>query len=108
MRNSDFRDVAGGILVFLVGGFAAGYALINFKLGTLSRMGPGMVPTAIGLIMCGLGISIALPALVRSGARPKIEFRPLVMILLSILLFALTIRHLGMMPTIFLVSLVAS
>ena len=108
MQNRDYRDIIGGLLIILAGGFAAAYALANLNLGTLSHMGPGMVPAAIGIIMCGLGLGIAVPALFRSGHIPRVEVRPLLMIFLSILLFALTIRRLGMIPSVMLVSLVAS
>jgi len=108
MQNRDYKDIIGGGLIILTGAFVAYYAFAHFRLGVIGRMGPGMFPAAVGVIMCGLGLAIMVPAFFRTGALPEFELRPFVLILVAILVFALTIRHLGMVPSILLASLTAS
>lgn len=53
------KDYYGGALMALVG-LSTAYAGDSYRMGTLSDMGPGYFPTAIGLILAGVGIAIAL------------------------------------------------
>jgi len=102
--SRDYQDlIAGGILVVL-GIFAAWYAAERYPLGTVARMGPGMFPTAIGVLLAVLGVVIALPALARRGTLPIPEFRPLLLVMAGIVAFALTIETLGMVPAIFIMG----
>lgn len=55
---SNKRDLFGGIIIALFGvvGVSEGYRL---GAGTLSKMGPGYVPMALGFILIGLGAMMA-------------------------------------------------
>jgi hypothetical protein len=58
LRKRDFY--AGGLMV-LFGLFAAVNGP-NYRLGTLMHMGPGFLPTALGVILIILGLVIAVGA----------------------------------------------
>jgi putative tricarboxylic transport membrane protein len=68
----------------------------RYRLGTPSRMGPGFFPTILGGILAALGLSLTIPALVRSGEPlPRLGLRPLLTILAAIIIFALLLQPLG-------------
>jgi Tripartite tricarboxylate transporter TctB family len=106
MAGWDYRDIVGGALLVFIGAGAAIYAWANYRLGTIMHMGPGMFPAALGVLLAGLGAVVLLPALFRSGAPlPRPALRPFVFILLSLLAFALTVRWLGLVPAIVLLTI---
>jgi hypothetical protein len=98
--NRDYRDIAGGLLLAAIGLGAALYASGRYDLGTLSEMGPGMFPAAIGYTLLALGLLIALPAFFRAGVFPPVAWRELVTILAGMLLFALTVDRFGGVPAL--------
>src|SRR5690606_35925724 len=89
MRRVDYRDLIGGGLITLAGAAAMYQSLTAFSLGTAARMGPGYFPALVSGLFMLCGLMILIPALFRAGPMPKIEFRPLIWISLSILSFAL-------------------
>ena len=54
-RRRDFY--AGGLIILL--GLVPAWTGPSYGLGTLTRMGPGFMPTALGVILMLLGIAIA-------------------------------------------------
>ena len=95
-----------------VGAFAALYAGSSYSLGTPRQMGPGMFPVILGCVLFGLGLLVLVPALIRTvpvaEAAARVEWRPLVMVALSVAVFALTIDHLGLLPAVVLMTLCAA
>jgi hypothetical protein len=59
VRKRDFY--AGGLMI--VFGLVMSLKGPTYRLGTLMHMGPGFLPTALGVILICLGIAIAAPAL---------------------------------------------
>ena len=55
------RDYYAGALMALIG-VIAGYNAMQYQLGTLTRMGPGLFPLALSIILVSLGLLIALNA----------------------------------------------
>jgi len=100
MRRVDYRDLLGGGLIVLAGASAMYHSLTAFSLGTLSRMGPGYFPAIVSGLLILCGIVIIIPALMRAGPMPVIEFRPLIWISLSTLAFALMLVPFGLIPAI--------
>jgi hypothetical protein len=58
MSFSHRRDYYAGALMVLVGGGAA-YVGSQYEMGSLTHMGPGYFPTALGIILAIIGIIIA-------------------------------------------------
>lgn len=108
MRSRDYQDIVSGAVLILIGVFATIHALTSLSLGTISRMGPGMFPAAIGFILAIFGAVILVPALFRAGEFPRIDIRSFASIFASILAFAMIIRPFGMIPAIIALTLIAS
>lgn len=108
MVRRDYKDIIGGGLLMILGAFAFLYANAHLQAGTITNMGPGMFPMALGVILIGFGLSIFAPAWFRTGEQPAIHIWPLLMVLLSILAFALIIRPFGMVTAIVVLTLIAS
>lgn len=104
----DNRDFTAGILLTAIGVFAAYYSVTHYNLGTLHRVGPGLFPAAIGVVMIALGLMVVIPAALREGERTEFRLRPLVASLGGLLAFGLLIRTAGIVPAIYGLVLVAS
>ncbi|MGN6703835.1 MAG: tripartite tricarboxylate transporter TctB family protein, partial [Burkholderiaceae bacterium] len=59
--NAYNKDYYGGGLMFLLG-VGAVMKGFQYKIGSLSRMGPGYFPVAVGVVLAVMGILIALGA----------------------------------------------
>ncbi|WP_028710747.1 tripartite tricarboxylate transporter TctB family protein [Paracoccus pantotrophus] len=108
MQKRDFRDIVGGAILLLIGGYAAISSLAGLSIGTVGRMGPGMFPTIIGVFIAIMGLLVMVPAFFRSGQPISFDLRSTSMILLSILVFGLAIRPLGLVPAVIALTVVAS
>ena len=76
-----------------------------YALGTAARMGPGYFPRILGLLLIALGLALALRALRLDGSPiPRFVWRPLLVVLGSVLAFGLMVNHVGVVvSTIFLI-----
>lgn len=101
----DQRDLLGGALLVAAGGFIAVYASQTLALGTVRRMGPGMFPFWIGLLMALLGVAIFIGGLLREGRIPEVEWRSGAAVLAAFASFGLLITPFGLVPAV--VGLVA-
>jgi hypothetical protein len=99
MHRYDYRDILAGALIALVGGVFA-YGAASLRLGSPHAMGPGYFPMAVAIITILLGLAIMVPALLRAGALPRLEPRPLIAVGAAILAFGLAIRAFGLVPAI--------
>lgn len=108
MYNRDYRDIIGGALISATGLAAAYIAVTDMDVGDLGRIGPGMFPAIVGVLLVLFGVGILVPALPRTGHEIHVKFRPLIAISASILVFCLMIERLGILPSIMLMTIVAS
>ncbi|MGY6632151.1 MAG: tripartite tricarboxylate transporter TctB family protein [Alkalilacustris sp.] len=104
----DWPDILGGLILAAVGIGAALWAGLHYDMGTLRRMGPGAFPVALGLGLAGLGLVIALPAVLRGGAGVRVELGPLLWVVTAILVFGLGLRWLGLVGVTCLAVLIAT
>ncbi|MXG90204.1 tripartite tricarboxylate transporter TctB family protein [Nocardioides flavescens] len=92
--------VAGGLFAVLGGAFA--FASFGYGLGSWDEMGAGMFPFVVGLILVGLGVSVALGG-VRGGevteGLSRIPWRAIVCVGGAIVAFAYLIPVVGLIPT---------
>lgn len=107
------RDYYAGALMMLLG-LGAGLEGQRYGLGTLTRMGPGFFPVALGVIMVFLGILIAGSAYV-STEEEKERFFPAekqwrgwLCIMASPILFILFGEYVGLLPATFACVFVAA
>ncbi|MCB8887930.1 tripartite tricarboxylate transporter TctB family protein [Vreelandella malpeensis] len=109
MLNRDIVDIFTGLALAVFGLVIALYASSHYQLGTLQRMGPGMVPMGIGAITALLGALLAGGGALRPRvALSGIEWRPLLAILGGILTFAIAVPRVGLAPAIATMTLVTS
>ena len=102
------KDFYAGLL-FMAFGLAALVLAQDYSPGTASRMGPGYFPRILGVLLLGLGVILSLGSL-RSSAEPRIVWRwkPLVIVLFSITVFAMLAEWLGLVATALLLAFVSS
>ena len=83
-------------MIFVAIGIAFMVLAREYRFGTAARMGPGFFPTVLGGFLGLLGLSLIVPALVRNGEKfPRLHFRPMLVLLASIVVFALLLEPLG-------------
>lgn len=108
MPARDYRDIIGGSALTLIGVFATIHGLVSLNLGTLSNMGPGMFPAALGVILAAIGVAILIPAIFRAAEMPDVDMRSFAAISASILAFAVMVQPFGLIPAIVVLTFVAS
>lgn len=109
LRTSSRREYASGALIALVG-FAAAFIGASYPIGTLSRMGPGLFPVAIALLLVPIGVAIGL-----SGKNSEIdeethppEWRGWFCIGLSLVAFVTLGEYGGLVPATFAIVFIAA
>jgi hypothetical protein len=95
MVGRDTRDILGGLLLMLVGIFAALYAR-DYNFGAAARMGPGYFPTVLGWILAVLGLAIAVPAFFRPGEPLGVRWKSMGLVLAAVVFFAFALPRLGL------------
>ena len=103
MKIKSEKDFWSGLMFIVVGvGFAWGAT--NYSFGSSARPGPGYFPFGLGIIMAVLGALILFKALtVESDGGDKvggIAWRPLAIVIGSVVLFGLLLPRLGMFVTL--------
>jgi putative tricarboxylic transport membrane protein len=107
IRIRDPKNFACALLFVGFAALLAGSAL-SLPLGSASEMGPGYFPLILAIILACLGLALAVASLRRDGDAPKIQWRGVSLITLSILAFAASIRWLGFLPAASLCVVVAT
>ena len=107
MKNRDFRDILGGLVMVGVGLFAVIHAQ-RYELGELQRMGPGYFPVALGALLAILGVFIMIPAFFRPGTSIKVEWSSLIWVTIGIVAFGLLLDKLGLVLTSALMVILTS
>jgi hypothetical protein len=104
------RERAAGLLMLLFG-LVAVVEGRRLGVGTLSEMGPGFVPLALGLAQCGLGVIIALAmgeAETEDPAPHAPDWRGALCIVAGAIAFIGLGRFAGLVPAIFGSVLIAA
>lgn len=82
--------------LFIVLGIAALIIGSRYALGTAARMGPGYFPRILGMLLIFLGGVLAVQAMRIPGPpMPRFRWRPLVVVLGSVVLFGAIVRFVG-------------
>lgn len=109
MPRRDYLDIIAGLVLAVLGLTVSFYTTNHYNLGTVQRMGPGMFPMALGVLIAGLGLLLSGTAFFRSGTEmPEFRTRPALAVLLGVIAFALTIRPFGLIPAVLSVSIISS
>jgi hypothetical protein len=109
VRKRDFY--AGGLMVLL--GLGVALKGTTYRAGTLMHMGPGFLPTALGIVLVLIGIAIAAVALSDHEEDQSIlpehpQWWAWLCILMSPVFFIFFGRYFGMAPATFMCVLIAA
>ena len=104
----DLKDILAG-LVFIAFGLAFAVMATSYEIGSTLRMGPGYFPFVLGALLVVLGGVIAAKGfLAEEGeAIGAIPWRAIGLIIGAVLFFGLTVRGLGLVPSVFVTALVS-
>jgi putative tricarboxylic transport membrane protein len=93
----DAKELAFGLFLIALALVAFG-ATGPLAVGSAADMGPGFVPRALAWIILGFGAAFLVTGLLKTPEPfPTLAWRPLVMILASIALFAVLFSTLGLL-----------
>ena len=119
MQIKSQKDFYSGLMFMVVGG-AFAWGVVNFKVGTGQRMGPGYFPLLLGSLLVILGAALTFKAMViKTADGEKIgvfAWKPLFFIISANLVFglalgglpSLNIPSLGMILGIYALTFIAS
>jgi len=99
MRIRDAKDFWSGVM-FAAFGLAFMAFSRQYDMGTAARMGPAFFPTMLGGLLLLLGVVIlikGLTARTEDGHLAPFHFRPLVLVLGSVVAFGLLLRPAGLL-----------
>lgn len=99
----------GAAAVFMLIGVAGIYFGKDLTFGTTARMGPGYFPTIISFLVLALGAFLGLRSIAIEGPPiEKLQFRPIIFVIGSILVFGLLIGRVGLAISAVTLTLVAA
>ncbi|CAN7617181.1 MAG: tripartite tricarboxylate transporter TctB family protein [Rhizobium sp.] len=104
----DSTNALCGALFIGIGCFFI-YQCLNLELGTALRMGPGYFPLLLAVVLTCLGLIVLIQATrVQGEPLGPIALRGMAFILPAPIVFGLTVRGLGFVPSLFVVALIAA
>jgi len=107
-RNRDKREFAAGLLFIGIGAFFA-IGARNYTMGSAVRMGPAYFPMVLGLILIALGLIVFVRSLfMRGEPLAPINWRPLLLVIGSVVIFGLLLEVAGLAVTSVVVMLVSA
>jgi hypothetical protein len=102
------RDFWAGVLFIFIGGSACLIAL-DYAMGTAGRMGPGYFPRTLGIMLALIGAGLVVRSFRLSGPRVELPtYKPLIIVLISVLVFGLIVSTTGLVIATVVLVLVAS
>jgi hypothetical protein len=93
------RALASGLFCLAFGSYVV-WQSQAYAFGTVRSMGPGFAPTVLGTVLAGIGVAMMVTALWDRERIGTVNLRPLVMIVLAIVAFALMIPRFGLVPAV--------
>lgn len=103
----NHQDRIGGLVLLALGVAVTLYSQ-RWGMGTPARVGPGAMPTVLGVLLAGTGAAMLVTSMHSERKLPPFAWRPAVFILGSTVLFALLIGTLGLIPASLITVVVAS
>lgn len=110
-KFSKKADVEAGLFFSIFGAITAVLSL-QYRMGTIAMIGPGMFPLALGIILTILGLVILVKGLLGGGEDSRsLPLKPTILVAISPLVFAVLLLSVGLVaaiPGLVVVSLWAS
>lgn len=110
LRFITSRDILLGLIYVGVGLVYGIYALVDLPMGTATNMGPGYFPMILSVLMVLIGVAVVVAGVPHWRTKPfgAVNWRSVIAISVSTLVFGLLARPAGMIPATIATSLVAS
>jgi hypothetical protein len=101
--------LVGGIFIAFGAAFALA-TIIDYDIGTPFQMGPGFFPLVLGALLAVLGAGVVGSGFVteREELIGSIPWRAVILLTVAFIFFALTVRNLGVVPSLFVTVLLAA
>lgn len=111
MRIKSQTDFWAG-LMFIALGVVFAWGATEYSFGSAARPGPGYFPFGLGILLALLGALVLLGALTvqtETGERiGRFAWRPLLIVIGAVLLFAFLLPRLGMVPSLPILVFIAA
>lgn len=107
-RNANWRTRTFAIFFLLLSIATGFHAWKNMTVGTASAMGPGFFPLMLSIMLGLLSVVVVMVEADGPGALKLPPLKALTLILIAPIIFALSIRPLGLVVTIAIVVFVTS
>ena len=92
--------------------FGLAFAVLStgYEVGSPVRMGPGYFPLVLGIILVGLGGLVAVRGVLfgEGEAIGVVPWRAIVLLLTAIIIFGVTVRGLGLVPSTLIAVLLSA
>lgn len=115
MITDKKADLIAGLLIGAAGLAVAAHTAANYPLGTLRRMGPGMFPMWLGIIIAIMGVALAIGAALKLRAQsdtphPRLEFelRNAFLATASVIAFGALIKPAGLILAVIAVVAISA
>jgi hypothetical protein len=100
------RDVLAGLAALAIGLFVVWHSL-EYRTGTLRRMGPGLFPLTLGALLVTVGLAAALQGWRTGAGGVALRLRPMLAVCGALAAFGLTVERLGFIPAAVLLVFVS-
>ncbi|MBR0642965.1 tripartite tricarboxylate transporter TctB family protein [Plastoroseomonas hellenica] len=117
LTSPRYKDYCGGLILVIVG-LAAAFQAQSYQIGTLTRMGPGFFPAALGIILAAAGAVLLGTTMARNARNAVIEdqsvrrhppeWRGWACICLAVIAFAVLGELTGLVPATFTCVFIAA
>jgi len=105
--KANLPEVAACLAIAAAGLFAIWFGL-DYRLGSLTRMGPGFFPLMLGVLVVALAIASAVESARHDGKQEGFKLRPLVFVSLGMLAWTYMVEPFGIVAaTLALIALSA-
>ena len=99
----------GAAVVFIAIGVAGLVLGEELAFGSSAKMGPGYFPTILSILILALGVGLLIHAFIVAGPKiERVQYRPTIFIVVSILAFGYLIALLGLVITSLIMTVVAA
>ena len=96
-RRLNIWEISAAFVVFALGLFLI-WQGSSYPLGSLTRMGPGYFPVALGVILLGFGAALIFEVRRHDTPPPDLKLRPFIMITTGLIAFVLMLDRFGLVP----------
>lgn len=105
------KEILAGLAFVALGlFFSLSVLVVPYRIGTLLEMGPGFFPLALGSLLVLLGVIVVVSGVLAAepGVIDAVPWKAIALITAAVVFFGLTVRGLGLVPSLFGAILLAT